>query len=181
MPFLEACKSMERGIGYAGEGDPLTASFTGALLQGYPESSFVEIFCPDWKNDVLFLSHMGEVNYRVINNKPVINRAKINYAHGCFPYSGAARMKGGKGVFVNICRGVDDYKLVISEAEMVDYKEDNFPGSIRGWMKLGCGCGEFLEKLSMEGATHHSTFVYGANASEIRYFADLLNLETAVI
>ncbi|NLD88446.1 MAG: hypothetical protein GX633_09365, partial [Clostridiales bacterium] len=32
MPFAEASKAMARGIGYAGEGDMLTATFTGAFL-----------------------------------------------------------------------------------------------------------------------------------------------------
>ena len=62
MPFMEACKAMERGIGYAGEGDGLTAAFTRALLSAYPETSFVEIFCPDWRNNTVLFSHMGEMN-----------------------------------------------------------------------------------------------------------------------
>ena len=49
MPFMEACKAMARGSGYAGEGEVLTASLLGALLCGFPDSSFVEIFCPDWR------------------------------------------------------------------------------------------------------------------------------------
>ena len=36
MPFMEACRAMERGIGYAGEGDVMTAALTGALLKGFP-------------------------------------------------------------------------------------------------------------------------------------------------
>ena len=35
MPFIECCKIMERGQGYAGEGDVLTAGLVGALLQVY--------------------------------------------------------------------------------------------------------------------------------------------------
>ncbi|MBO4898499.1 MAG: hypothetical protein J5590_09405 [Clostridia bacterium] len=182
MPFLEACKSMENGIGYAGEGDPLTASLVGALLKGYPETTFMEIFCPDWKKDLLFLSHMGEVNYRIVNSKPYIRRAKINYAEGTMPYAGYARMKGGKGVFVNICPTKDDFRLVICNAEMQEYAEDNFPYNVRGWMKPdNLTTAEFLEKLSINGATHHSAFVYGATVSELEYFGKLLKIETVII
>jgi len=49
MPFLEASKAMARGVGYAGEGDVLTAALTGALLSVYPDSSFAEMFCPGLK------------------------------------------------------------------------------------------------------------------------------------
>lgn len=181
MPFIECCKAMERGIGYAGEGDTMTAAFTGALLQGYPNATFVEIFCPDWKNDMVFLSHMGEVNYRDAAVKPCIKRVGVNYSPGLYPYVGYTRMKGGRGVYLNISRGRDDFKLVLAPAEMVDYEDDNFGDSMRGWMKLGCGCAEFLEKLSLHGATHHSVFVYGADVEQMAYFGKLLRIETVVI
>ena len=182
MPFMEACKGMERGIGYAGEGDPLTAAFTGALLKGYPETTFAEIFCPDWKNDMIFLSHMGEVNYRIINSKPCVKRMGTRYdADGEIPIAAGARMKGGKAVFVNISRSKDDYKLLLSDVQMQDYDSDNFPMSVRGWMKLPTSCGEFLEKVSENGATHHSVVVYGTTAKELEYFAKLINVETVVI
>lgn len=181
MPFLECCKSMERGIGYAGEGDVLTASFVGALLQGYPEATFVEIFCPDWKNNLVFLSHMGEMNYRIAGCTPEITRAGVNYSPGEFPYAGYSRMKGGKGVFLNISRGKDDYKLLLSAAEMVSYDDDNFSGAIRGWMATGGTCADFLRDLSVNGATHHSIFVYGGEVQSLRYFGELLGLETVVI
>lgn len=182
MPFLECCKAMERGIGYAGEGDALTAAFVGAFLQGYPETTFVEIFCPDWKNNMVFLSHMGEVNYRIVSEKPMIRRLGVNYTPGQFPYAGFSRMKGGKGVYVNVSRGKDDYKLVVAPAEMLDYDTDNFPFSERGWMKPeGLTCAQFLEGLSRNGATHHSAFLYGATAEQLEYFGKLLGLETVVL
>ena len=39
---------MARGIGYAGEGDLFTASLVSSLLSVFPETSFSEMFCPDW-------------------------------------------------------------------------------------------------------------------------------------
>lgn len=183
MPFTECCKQMEKGIGYAGEGDALTAAFTGAFLSSYPETNFVEIFCPDWKNNNVFMSHMGEMNYRIADCKPLIARTGTTYVKGVMPYAGYARMKGGKGVYINISRDKDDYKMVIAPAEMLDAKNDNFPRTMRGWMKPeSCeSTAEFLEKLSKNGATHHSTFVYGATVEEAEYFASLLSLKTVVI
>ena len=181
MPFLECCRAMSEGIGYAGEGDVLTAAFTGALLQGWRDTTFVEIFCPDWKNNMVFLSHMGEVNYRIADTKPKICRAGVNYSPGGFPYAGYTRMKGGKGVYVNISRGKEGYRLLAAPAQMIDYNEDNFDGAIRGWMRPQTSCAQFLEALSENGATHHSVFVYGASADELCYFGRLLGLQTVVI
>lgn len=70
MPFLEASKAMARGIGYAGEGDVLTAALVGALAATFPEVTFTEMFCPDWANDTIFLSHMGEMSANCIDGKP---------------------------------------------------------------------------------------------------------------
>lgn len=181
MPFIECCKAMERGIGYAGEGDALTAAFVGAFLQGWTDTNFVEIFCPDWKNNMLFLSHMGEVNYRVAATKPQMCRAGVNYTPGPYPYMGYTRMKAGQGVYVNISRGREDYKLTLAQAEMVEPAQDNFTASMRGWMKPQMSAARFLEGLSENGATHHSIFIYDAKPEEITYFGQLLGMETVVL
>ena len=181
MPFLEACKAMAKNIGYAGEGDVLTAAFTGALLQGFPESSFVEIFCPDWRGGTLFLSHMGEMNIRLAAKKPEIFEKKFIYgSHGAKnPVSCAACYKSGAGVFVNVFRGKSDFKLLISPIlmEQENESETRFKGTVRGWMRPGRPVGEFLELLSKAGATHHSILVYGATPEQLRFFGELLNLD----
>ncbi|MBR2884796.1 MAG: hypothetical protein IKB93_08375 [Clostridia bacterium] len=183
MPFTECCKQMEKGTGYAGEGDALTAAFTGAFLSSYPETSFVEIFCPDWKNNTVFMSHMGEMNYRITGSKPLITRTGSPYVKGIMPYAGYARMKGGKGAYINISRDKDDYKMVIAPAQMLAVEEDNFRNKIRGWMQPenSNNTAQFLEKLSKNGATHHSTFVYGITVEEAEFFASLLSIKTVVI
>ena len=182
MPFVECCKAMERGIGYAGEGDGLTAAFTGAFMQGYPKTNFVEIFCPDWKNNTVFLSHMGEVNYRIADTVPTIEPTRGNLTGGSWPYVGYTRMMGGKGVYVNISRGKDDYQLLIAPSEMKSVKEDNFPKHMRGWMEPETvSTAEFLEQLSIHGATHHSCFIYDATVEEMEFFAKLISVRSVVI
>ena len=179
LPFIECCKAMERGIGYAGEGDGLTSAFTGAFLQAWPETNFVEIFCPDWENGFVFLSHMGEINYRITDTRPLVCHA------GGFvdTYAGYAKMKGGKGVYVNVSRGPKDYQICIVPAEMLSIPQDHFPKQIRGWMRPlnGMSTAEFLKALSQNGATHHSSFIYGATAEELQFFGALLHMETVVI
>ncbi len=181
MPFLEACKAMGRGIGYAGEGDALTAAFTGALMKAYPETGFVEIFCPDWKNDMLLLSHMGEVSYSTVKGKPVIHRGSGSITKGVQPYKGYAAMKEGKGVYVNISRDADNFQLFAANAEMVDRQPDEFATAMHGWMKpTGYTTAEFLETHSKHGATHHSIFVYGTTIEEIEYFGKLLGMKVVI-
>lgn len=182
MPFIEACKALARGTGYAGEGDILTASLVGALLKAYDGATFAEIFCPDWKNDSLLISHMGEYNLNLAKSKPGIKKIKFIFAddaedpvvsYGCY--------RPGKAVFINLFRTTDDYKLFISPIEMLDVPTDVFEQRVRGWFRPAIPVPAFLEALSHAGATHHSAIIYDASAEEMEYFAALCGLETVIV
>ena len=91
-------------------------------------------------------------------------------------------MKPGKGVYVNISRDADDYQMLIAPCEMVDEETPKKRNVMRGWMKSeSASMPEFLEKLSKNGATHHSPFVYGATVEEMEFFAKLLSIKTVII
>ena len=178
MPFIEACKAMSRGIGYAGEGDALDAVFCGALIRAFGDASFVEIFCPDWKNDIIFLSHMGEMNYRVADYKPEVRLRGSNYVDSVLPMSGYSRYKAGNATYLNIFRDAEGFCLVASEVEMLkldDYEQ--YKRTVRGWMKPSIPVKDFLKKLSEYGATHHSMLVYDVTAEQMMHFGKLLNMK----
>lgn len=177
MPFMEACKQMAAGIGYAGEGDVLTAAFTGALIKGFDTATFVEIFCPDWRGNTVFLSHMGEYNRALAAGKPELKQIPFVFGDADEPVVTYGRYKGGDAVFVNVFRDQDDFSMLIAPVEMQDTVEDNFTGVVRGWMKPTMPVGDFLETISRHGVTHHSSLVYGAKPEELEFFAKLLGLK----
>lgn len=183
MPFMEACKAMARGTGYAGEGDVLTASLVGALLKGFPQSTFVEIFCPDWKGNSLLLSHMGEYNLSLVSGKPQMTEMPFIYGGAKDPIVAYGRYRGGKAVFMNLFRSADGFRMLISDVEMLEVSDndDKFTNKVRGWMRPHMPIARFLEKLSHVGATHHSALVYGARVEEIKYFCELLSIPYDVI
>lgn len=178
MPFMEACKAMARGIGYAGEGDILTAVMTGALLRGFGSATFVEIFCPDWKNNTLFLSHMGEVNYALTEEQKAIKEMNFIYTDAQNPVVKYARYKEGSAAFLNVFRGPNGYKMLVAPVSMEKPPcEDQFVDSMRGWMRPEMPIADFLEKISTAGVTHHSILVYDATPEQIAFFGRLLGLE----
>ena len=184
MPFIEACKAMARGIGYAGEGDILTASLVGALRKAYRGATFAEIFCPDWKNGSLLISHMGEYNLDLVKGKPGYKKIKFIFAEGALdPVVSYGCYRPGKAVFINLYKGVPGlgYCLFISPIEMLDVPERAFEFKVRGWFKPSCELPEFLEKLSLAGATHHSAIIYDATVEEMRFFAGELGLPAVVV
>jgi len=176
MPFLEAGKAMARGIGYAGEGDVLTAALTGALLSVYTETSFVEMFCPDWKNGSIFISHMGEMNLNLSSVKPVLKEKNFPFTDADNPVVAYGRFKGGEAVFVNLAPGKDNtYSLILSPVEMLDREgEDRMEDSVRGWFKPRIPVSEFLKTYSKHGGTHHAAIVYGGAVNVLENFAELM-------
>lgn len=181
MPFMGACLAMQDGIGYAGEGDTFTASLVGALLKNYKETSFIEIFCPDWKNDTLFISHMGEMNYRVAGRELELFRNPFIYGNGTPTVTGYSSFKEGKAVYINLFPTKDDFKMVLAPVDVLKETTYNFSGSIRGWIKPPVPVADFLEKISAEGVTHHSAMVYGATTDELKFFAECLGIKAVVI
>ncbi len=161
IPFIEASKSMSRGIGYAGEGDVLTASFVGAILDLYEDASFTEMFCPDWKNNRIFLSHMGEINIRSIIGKPMVIEKKLAFLDFDSFAMITGRFKPGKAFYLNLAPSKNKrYSFLISEVEIADVAHDRFSETVRGWMTPRTGIAEFLKKFSELGGTHHSAIVY---------------------
>lgn len=171
MPFAGICNLMAEKYGYAGEGDTLTALFTGALFKGFENTSFVEIFCPDWKNDTLYLSHMGEMNLALADRKPTAYTKGFPYGECPPPVVATACYKPGNAVFVNIFEDENGFNLFISPVEVLKETTDLHQKNIRGWIDFKKPINEVLEKISMCGATHHSILVYDAKPCEIEFFA----------
>ncbi len=182
MPFMEACKQMAQGTGYAGEGDILTASITGSLMRGFGEASFVEIFCPDWKGGTVVLSHMGEINNALLQSKPAAKKIKFVYGKNAVdPVVSYGAYKGGEAIYVNICKDDKGYNLVISPVEMLNIDSEQYSAKVRGWLKPCMPVERFLEELSKNGATHHSSMVYGASVDELVFYAKLIGVNPIVI
>ena len=183
MPFVECCKVMERGQGYAGEGDNLTAGLVAALIKTFPDTTFTEMFCPDWKNDTILLSHMGEMNPNLTHGKPSITDKPFEYntcgdtvsLHGCF--------KSGAAVYANLAPAENGFKLILSEVELIQSggTDAAYENEVRGWLKPRLPLRDFLKEYSLEGGTHHSAMVYGADINALIAFGKFMGFEIRVI
>ena len=176
VPFLEASRAMTQGKGYAGEGDVLTAALVGALMTNYPETTFSEMFCPDWKSNRVFLSHMGEINTDLCSDKVLLGEREFPFTDAGNPVTAKGCLKPGKACLVNLAPGPgDSYKLIASEVEMCDTMGKEKIHSVRGWFKTKLPINRFLEEYSKNGGTHHLAISYGANMNELKEFAEIMN------
>lgn len=183
VPFLEASKAMARGIGYAGEGDLLTASLVGALLRGFGETTFTEIFCPDWRGNTLFISHMGEINPTLAAGKPHLIEKDFPYTRAHDPAALVCAVKKGAGTFVNLAPGPDEtFRLLLTPVQVLgDTKTQALHGMIRGWLKPPMPIPAFLEAYSQAGGTHHSALVMNTGPEPLAAMADMLGIEHIVL
>lgn len=183
VPFLEASIGMASGIGYAGEGDVLTAALVGALLSVYPETTFTEMFCPDWKNEMIFLSHMGEVNSKLLAGKPALVELPFIFGELDNPVKVAGRLRGGPAVFVNLAPlSGNRFRLILAQVCMARFGgSDRFADSVRGWMKPPIPLADFLAAYSRAGGTHHAALAYDADIGVLSGFGHLMGWETVVI
>jgi len=178
VPFAEANRAMERGIGYAGEGDVLTSAFTGALMSVSGEASFIEMFCPDWKNNLIFISHMGEMNTALSCDVPrymikPMKYSDIDTTWLCGTY------KEGLATLINLLPVSDGgFRVIVSLVEMKVPGCDKFRGSSTcGWFEPGKNIGAFLEDYSKLGGTHHLNLAYGDMRKAAEAFAEVMGFE----
>lgn len=164
MPFAEASLAMERGIGYAGEGDVLTAAFVASLMEVFDSVSFTEIFCPDWKDGSLFLSHMGEYNVglSVPEAKPVMREKEFSFGDAENPAILLSPFRPGKVTFLSLNPASDNrFELFRQTGSMLYTPRDNKQNDIvSGWFRPDMPLPEFLESYSRAGGIHHAALIY---------------------
>jgi L-arabinose isomerase len=183
VPFLEASKAMARGIGYAGEGDVLTALLVAAVAAGHPEASFTEMFCPDWEGGAVFLSHMGELNWQLADGKPLLLEMPYKYSKTDNPAYLVGRFKPGAMVLVNLAPTAGDrYRLILAPAQMLPVPgQDAMERSVHGWFKPRLPVADFLSEYSRFGGTHHLAVAYAADTRRLETFGRMMGWETVVI
>ncbi len=183
MPFPECCKVLERGQGYAGEGDVLTAGLVGSLFAAYPATTFTEMFCPDWEQDVILMSHMGESNPSLAQWQPVLCNKAFNY-NSCGDTVGIYTCaRPGNVCIVNLAPMNDSFNLVLCPGKMLDVglERGAYKDATQGWFKPNKPLPKFLKEYSMAGGTHHSAMVYDANIEELKVFGQMMGFHVIVV
>jgi len=163
VPFYGISKLISEGYGYAGEGDTTCAVMVKFVSEIAGQSTFTEMFCPDWTNKEIFMSHMGESNLKMAYNENEIRVIKKSFPYGIVksPLVFLFRYKPGTVTIANLTM-VNNKKLriICSCADITDFylKNIDVPHfKIRPHLQLE----KFLTYYSYAGGTHHLAMTYG--------------------
>lgn len=180
LPFLGASRLMAEGIGYAGEGDVLTATLVAALMHLENTATFTELFCPDYTRGEILLSHMGECNLKAANRTRAVRLAARPFAWGqCRRIPVAVfQMQSGPVTLVSISEtpGRHSFRLLAFTADMLEAPDHLNLKNPHGRLRTRSDLRQFVEEYSRVGGTHHLALVYGDVMEEIKSLAGLAGL-----
>ncbi len=144
------------------------------------------MFYPDWKNGSIFLSRMGEMNWKLAAGKAHLREMDYQWSDAANPVYVAGRFKAGDFLLVDLLpleplkEGA--YRMIIAPARMLEVRgKDSFGRSIHGWFKSALPLEEFLAEYSRFGGTHHLAISYGMDVETAAGFGRMMGWETAVI
>jgi L-arabinose isomerase len=175
MPFLGASRLMGRGVGYAGEGDVLTAALVAAVARlAAGQATFTEMFCPDYARSEVLLSHMGECNLALANPA---QRARLVAKD--FPYADCARpvvpvfqLRPGEVTLASLTEWPQTgFRIVAVRGEVIAAPEHANLKSPYARIQFGRELAGLLEDYSRAGGTHHLALAYGDLREELRVVA----------
>ena len=176
VPFYACTRLMSEGIGYGGEGDVLTATLGRPLNASGRRAMFNEMFCADWKNGSILMSHMGETDLRFCKRgeKP---RGETRPAMGN-PHESMVFHFPKEPMKVTIYTIASDadtkYRLITFPAEIID--SPVYP-NIQGphfMLKPPLPVAEFLERYAECGGGHHLYVAEGDLLREAKVMAQTL-------
>jgi L-arabinose isomerase len=182
LPFLGAGRLMAQGIGYAGEGDVLTATLVAALARAAGQASFTELFCPDYARGQVLLSHMGESNFAMASvDRPVLRPKEFAWGNCLRPAVPVFQYPPGVATVVGISEtppatGEPSFQLLAFTGCIEEAAESQTLTVPYSRMALSGGTGPFLEWYSNHGGTHHGAIVVGDHRETVSNVAAFLGL-----
>ncbi len=160
---VAASMLMSEGLGYAGEGDWVTAVLVRGMQQGFGVASFSEIFSIGYDDNRLLLKHWGEGNFAMARSQPRLvasqftDRCAAEFAIVDFEFApGPATLVNlnstaeGQGQLASIRGRIEEDHLPQIDGPRAVFKPDRDNVS------------DLLTEYAYAGGSHHLALVPGA-------------------
>jgi L-arabinose isomerase len=184
MPFLGINKMMGEGLGYAGEGNVTVAALMAQMRQLAGVANFTEIYTVDYKQNLMIMTHMQECNPAMARKDTKIKLIKKDFwAEGMGPYVGMHfTLEPGPVTLVNITtNSKGEFFFIVYETEIMNrgiFKKFDIPHWV---IKLDEPVGDFLNRYSLAGGTHHLAAMPGRHAAAVAKLATFHSFELKIL
>lgn len=180
LPLMAASNLMAKGYGYGAEGDALAAT---AVILGHilgENGHFTEMYAMDFERDSIFMSHMGEGNWKVARkDKPIklIDRF-LGIGDLNNPPTIVFNVQPGEGTIASLAPiSNGNFRLVVSKGEVLDSEE--YPNVEMPYFhfKPDNGVRKSMTNWLKNGGTHHQCFNIGDITRRWELFAEMEGIE----
>jgi L-arabinose isomerase len=183
LPGLACQRMMEKGIGFAGEGDWKTACML-AVMKRMEEglsggSSFMEDYTYHYEGDGLILgAHMLEVDPSIGSGEVSIDVEPLGIGGRKSPARMKFKGKVGDAICVSLVDMGDRLRMIVTDVEAVESIGDmpRLPVAQVMWKPLP-NLKTASEAWIYAGGAHHTVMSFSLNAGHMRDFAEIAGIE----
>lgn len=184
LPGLAAQRMMEKGYGFAGEGDWRTSAMTHILkvMANNEQTSFMEDYTYDYEQGVALQAHMLEICPTIGSTKPVIEVNHLGIGDKDAPARLTFEGKPAEGIAISLVELNGALRMIVNEVEVkpVPYKMPNLPVAATFWEPKPC-----LEVSAhawlLAGGAHHTVYSSKVTTEQVKSFTKFYGIETIVI
>lgn len=184
LPGLAAQRLMEKGYGFAGEGDWRTSAMTYIMkvMANNVGTSFMEDYTYDFDLGIALQAHMLEVCPTIASSKPIIEVHELGIGGKEDPARLTFEGKPGRGIACSLVELNGKYRMLVNEIEVqeVPYKMPNLPVAATFWKPMPS-----LEVSAhawlLAGGAHHTIMSTELTCEQIKTFTKFYDIETLVI
>jgi|SRR5690554_2823902 len=186
LPGLAVQRLMEKGYGFAGEGDWKTAALSRfmKIISNNKATGFMEDYTYELKpgSEAILQSHMLEVDPTFAQKKPRILVAPLGIGGKADPARLVFDGGAGEGIAVTVADFGTNFKVIVNEIETISPEEvapnlpvarvlwkpkPSFESGVKEWLRIGGG--------------HHTVASLHVTVEQIEWWAKMCNAECFVI
>jgi L-arabinose isomerase len=184
LPLAAASSLMAGGIGYAAEGDALTAALTPAARALLGETQFTEMYAMDFPSDSILMSHMGEGNWALAREDRPVRLIKRALGIGGLddPPTFLFQYRTGPATLATLVSlGGERFRLLVAEGEILDTEELPALEMPYGFFRPDSGVRACMDGWLRLGGPHHQVLNPGRHAGAWGVFAEMAGLELGMV